>query len=973
MPVSKFTENTVTRIVANELEKRGIKAHTFVNVRIPGVGRREVDILCKNAGTYVIEAKFLEREWLDAISKIYHDYLVDPSIEGGFAILYPSELSSKFPQENLSDLLNKLKFKVLPVLRPQDKRGFRLFSGTIYEIADTLSQFILKPPEYFEPSIPDIINSLRDIANRITETLKHLTGAELEDLFGGKDVFRNILQYEEHKYPIEDLRLAAAYILVSQLLFYHVLSRSKPDLFPELNPQQIKYPTDLKRMYFDKVLDINYRAVLAYDIASKISKKHMPQIKAMITAIKAIAPEKVRGDLLGTIFHDLIPLETRKSVAAYYTNVLAAELLAWLAIEDYRAKVADFAVGSGGLLVASYRRKRFLIEQFRKFTQEDHRKFVEEDLLGIDVMPFAAHVAACHLALQAPEYPTNKVKIAIWDSTELKPGVRIPPIASLGFVLSGQSTLDAYISESPKVKGVVSLKDEISEEIPLEYFDVIIMNPPFTRQERLPQNYKKVLIERFSDYKDYLHGQLGYYGYFIFLADRFLRNGGTLALVLPATVLRIQSCEGIRKLLTKKYKLEYIITTWYRSAFSESVRFREILLVAKKEKPENNFYTKIVILKKLPSTIEESRKLAEIIKISQEDFENNYLIIKNRKYYDFISDTKNWFKYISVSNLDLIDLLEQILNSDKLINFSKLYSVKESDFRHYKFKNFSGFIIYNKSRAQKKEDIWISEGIKDGNLVVKHKILNYKIKIPLNVLVKSLRRNSYVDKLDVTNISDYLIVKWFDQIKNMASFVLPENEIQNFDESVVNQWYNNYEKRKSHVLLARRFDLSAPGTRLLAFYSEVPIVGVDMWTVQNIDKDDAKILSIWFNSTLNILQLFINRTETRGAWMKIHDYMLNEFKIPNICSFNKKERKLLINTFDEIRNYKFDSILKQLETSDPYRIKMDKIWLRILNYKENIDVFIENLYKSLAKEIRLLKELMKEKSLESTYLNIIYK
>jgi hypothetical protein len=57
----------------------------------------------------------------------------------------------------------------------------------------------------------------------------------------------------------------------------------------------------------------------------------------------------VRGDLLGTIFHDLIPFETRKSVAAFYTNVLAAELLAWLAIDRPDAKVADFAVGSGGL------------------------------------------------------------------------------------------------------------------------------------------------------------------------------------------------------------------------------------------------------------------------------------------------------------------------------------------------------------------------------------------------------------------------------------------------------------------------------------------------------------------------------------------------------------------------------------------------------------------------------------------------
>jgi len=52
-----------------------------------------------------------------------------------------------------------------------------------------------------------------------------LSGEELEDIFGGKEVFKNILQYEEQKYPVETLRLASAYLLGNQLLFYHVLSR----------------------------------------------------------------------------------------------------------------------------------------------------------------------------------------------------------------------------------------------------------------------------------------------------------------------------------------------------------------------------------------------------------------------------------------------------------------------------------------------------------------------------------------------------------------------------------------------------------------------------------------------------------------------------------------------------------------------------------------------------------------------------
>jgi hypothetical protein len=87
------------------------------------------------------------------------------------------------------------------------------------------------------------------------------------------------------------------------------------------------------------------------------------------------------------------------------------------------------------------------------------------------------------------------------------------------------------------------------------------MNPPFTRQERLPAKYKEVLFERFNQYKDYVHGQPGYYGYFVFLADKFLNENGKMALVLPASVLRLQSCEGIRKLWSERYVIDFLISS----------------------------------------------------------------------------------------------------------------------------------------------------------------------------------------------------------------------------------------------------------------------------------------------------------------------------------------------------------------------------------------------------------------------------
>jgi hypothetical protein len=229
------------------------------------------------------------------------------------------------------------------------------------------------------------------------------------------------------------------------------------------------------------------------------------------------------------------------------------------------------------------------------FTPQDHARFLEQDLTGIDIMPFAAHLAAVHLSLQAPLYETQRVRLAVWDSTEatVRPGKVIPTISrelrkayanpKLD-VFSDQKARSQFSDEAYIKKGSVTPEGVGGDSIPLESVDVVIMNPPFTRQERLPDEYKSKLADRFKQYSHVLTGQVGLHGYFILLADTFLKDGGRLAFVLPATVLRLQSLEGIRKFLVANYRLDYIITTEQRSAFSEAARFREMLLIATKTK-----------------------------------------------------------------------------------------------------------------------------------------------------------------------------------------------------------------------------------------------------------------------------------------------------------------------------------------------------------------------------------------------------
>ena len=960
--IPKPTEDTITNLLAKELERCGVKAETFPTIHTPS-GVRKPDIWCKNAGAYPVEAKFSERDLFNAVAKIQNDYIrwYDVlGIKGGFALLYPEKLAERLPPEIVAELAYKLKFKAVTVFPRKDTRkNFAVYEGTLSEIARILTKHILSPPEYVEPSTNYIIKTLRDAAMHITITLKYLSGRELEELLGGKEVFRNILRYEEEKYPVETLRLASAYILINQLLFYHVLSMRIPEKFPEIDADRIERPADLNE-YFKNVLSVNYRTIFSYDVASRILSGFTDQIKVVVSAIKGLGPEKVGGDLLGTIFHDLVPLGVRKDVAAFYTNILAAELLAWLSVDRHDAKVADLAVGSGGLLVAAYRRKRHLSEsEKRGFAQEDHKKFVEEQLLGIDVMPFAANVAACHLALQSPQYFTNKVNVAVWDSTDLQPGKTIPSIADLKFVLKGQTALETFFEPKKRDKGVVSLRGEIPEEIKLEAYDIVIMNPPFTRQERIPEEYKSMLNERFKDYEKYLHGQLGYFGYFILLADRFLEKNGRMALVLPATVLRIKSCEGIRKLWAERYHIEYIVTTWRRSAFSESVRFREILIVARKCKPNKNAKTGIAVLKELPRTNKQAREIAEFLKHSKRNWENDQMVVKFYNYSKLRRDVENWFKYVSVSDLGLVDIFEELLRTDKL---KKLRLI--SDFiRGYELRGglVTGLIINSSmDRALKSKDIWILLNEEKDHAKFRHKSLTtLKFEVANKSLRHTIRRPAGIKTIDVTRELDHVIIepwdeKEFSQLQKIASIKITADSMASIRTDVKN--------RMGNLFIVRRLNLSAPRTHALAFYSSKPAAPVKLlWSLKTSD-ENAKILSLFFNSSINILQSLLQRSETEGAFIGLSKYILNEFSVIDPSKLSQSEKKYLFNIFNQVAKQELPSLLDQLRSKHSTRRLIDHAFLKILGYKGDITKFLDRLYESLAEEILILKKMMAEKA-----------
>jgi type I restriction-modification system DNA methylase subunit len=377
----------------------------------------------------------------------------------------------------------QLKYTAMAIFK--DIRPSQRFVGNLSEVADWIAAQVLKPL-VVETDTAFAIKILTEAVETITLRIKDLETKELEEIFGGRTVFENILQYEEGHYPLEEMKQAATYLLVNQIIFYHVLSVANKK-FAVMDENKIEKPNDLIR-YFDEVLKLDYASIFGFDVASKLPVLAMDTIKRVIVAVKALAPEKIEHDILGKVFHNLIPFNIRKAVAAFYTNSECAELLANLAIENPDATVIDLACGSGTLLVAAYHRKRELLKSGKpSVPAEYHKIFLERDLTGVDIMPFAAHLAVMHLSLQALLAETEKVRIAVWDSTELRPGMEIPAISTELVAAYRRPTLDMFrnglnITKDAYIKkGAITLEGLGGKEIPLEKVDLVIMNPPFTR------------------------------------------------------------------------------------------------------------------------------------------------------------------------------------------------------------------------------------------------------------------------------------------------------------------------------------------------------------------------------------------------------------------------------------------------------------------------------------------------------------
>ena len=425
-----------------------------------------------------------------------------------------------------------------------------------------------------------------------------------------------------------------------------------------------------------KILGINYWPI--FWTASSVLEQ-IPEAAAqsavlpqLVDIAKSLARHGVAAtaDMAGQIFGKLIA--DRKFLATFYTRRESARLLAELAVarmpvEDWSdrervesLKIADLACGTGALLSAAYDRVASRARRAGLDDAELHRAMMEQVLVGVDIMPAAAHLTCTALSAAHPKKRYSESGIHRAPYGRVKDTARYPQtkkgdsgsgthIGIGSLELLRDSFKQTSWLDSAEIKVLPAHKDDDTETIILAHraADLVIMNPPFTRptnhaiaagvpvpsfaglgKDDDEQGLMASRLRQLSSPNSVGRGNAGLGSFFLDLAHVKIKRGGTIAFVLPLTVVSGAGWEKARQLLSQGYKDILVVSIAdagaTSTAFSADTGMAEVLIIATRRQLGETVESKDlwVVLNNRPANpveaVETARRIASFSRQDQD-------------------------------------------------------------------------------------------------------------------------------------------------------------------------------------------------------------------------------------------------------------------------------------------------------------------------------------------------------------------
>jgi len=553
----------------------------------------------------------------DADSRL-HDDLVDCAV----AICYPSGLGSAAELAECQLLHTLRTHKERP---PANKTAWKL---------DGLAQLVSVIRK-----IPDQLGDPDEIANRLSFSLDRavarLSESQKQDLAACLDLPAGKPSKVEPGFArtsrFNQAAKRAMLVVATAVMFHSQLDKHRHDIKPrdyegDWSPASASQcaesadPIGAFSQAWKLWLVVDYKPI--FDTARSAlhalagSNEFAAAVQVVARASLQVTRNIVglRHDLLGRIFHKV--LDSARYDGSFYTTTAAATLLANLAIRadslDWsdsaaiaRLRITDPACGTGTLLMAAAERIRDLTGAAGN-QDEVSRLLIEKVLTGYDVNLTATHLAATTLGLLSPTTTFENMKIfrALLGVAGTDEGRR----AFLGSLEFLSPRNQPRLLPWPTGVEQIETQAEVAQAEPA---DLVIMNPPFTRDslrhDQFSRADEKQLKAREKELFDKLEGGIHRShngGGFLALADKIVKpHSGTIAVVLPLVGATNYATREMRIHLAKKFHIDTIVASHdpTRIYFSENTNIGEMLLVCRRKSSPSS-PTTIVNLYENPAT-----------------------------------------------------------------------------------------------------------------------------------------------------------------------------------------------------------------------------------------------------------------------------------------------------------------------------------------------------------------------------------
>ncbi|MCK4504213.1 MAG: SAM-dependent DNA methyltransferase [Candidatus Aegiribacteria sp.] len=356
-----------------------------------------------------------------------------------------------------------------------------------------------------------------------------------------------------------------AYLLVNKILFYDLLQSKRPTDLDKLEvPEHLTKGSLLRKQlqaYFDDVIEgINYETIYTTDFIDQLAfpnaEEVVIEVRELVNVLDRYDFSTLGYDIIGRIFERLIPAEERHYLGQYFTSPDIVDIILSFCLKHEDDKILDPACGAGTFLVRAYQHK-IMMNQMLKHT------VILDRLWGTDIAKFPAHLSTINLAINGLDEDKNYPNIIREDFFEMHVGPE-------------GCELEDWRKRRAKTLGV-----EERDIVYPRWFDAVVGNPPYTRQEEIEDiapdvaEYKKALIE--SSVKN-LNGEkianiskrAGIHAYFFVHGTKFLRNGGRFGFIVSNSWLDVDYGKGLQEFFLKNYKIIAIIESKVERWFEEA-------------------------------------------------------------------------------------------------------------------------------------------------------------------------------------------------------------------------------------------------------------------------------------------------------------------------------------------------------------------------------------------------------------------